>query len=90
MPNMVAVGASGVLSTPRDAWVGLSKYIRRGWRFFSSHTRFDPGDGLKIKFWDNVWCCKTSLKVTFPILYNFAFVKEATMATNMDLSNGTL
>jgi hypothetical protein len=41
-PNMVAIG------------VGLWKYIRRGWRIFLSHTRFDPGDGTRIKFWDDV------------------------------------
>jgi hypothetical protein len=67
----------------------LWKYIRRGWSFFSSHTRFDWGDGSKIRFWDDVWCGETSLKVAFPILYNIANVKDATMATNMDLSSGT-
>jgi hypothetical protein len=36
--------------------VGIWKYIRRGWRLFLSHTIFDLGDGLKIKFWDDVWC----------------------------------
>jgi hypothetical protein len=37
-----------------------------------------------------VWCNETSLKVAFPILYNIVSVKDATLATNMDLSNGTL
>jgi hypothetical protein len=22
----------------------------------SSHTRFELGDGSKIRFWDDVWC----------------------------------
>jgi hypothetical protein len=30
--------------------VGLWRYISRGWRLFSSHTRFDPGDGSRIRF----------------------------------------
>jgi len=34
--------------------VGLWKNIRRGWRMFSSHIRFELGDGSKIKFLDDV------------------------------------
>jgi hypothetical protein len=40
-----------------------------------------------------VWSSETSLKVAFPILYNTAYVMDATVATNMvhmDLSSGTL
>jgi hypothetical protein len=34
-------------SDPPGAYgVGLWKYIRRGWSFFSSHTRFDPEDQI--------------------------------------------
>ena len=70
--------------------VGLWKYIRRGWRIFSSHTRFDLGDGMRIKFWDNVWCGEICLKIAFPLLYNIGSVKEAFVATNMYLSSGTI
>jgi hypothetical protein len=31
--------------------VGLSKYIKRGWGEFSRYTRFEVGDGSKIRFW---------------------------------------
>ena len=70
--------------------VGLWKYIRKGWRFFSSHTRFDPGHGSRIKFWGDVWCGEVCLKTVFPVLYNIALVKEALVATNIDLSSGTI
>ena len=70
--------------------MGLWKYTRRGWSFFSSHTRFNLGDGSKIRFWDDGWCGKISLKAAFPILYNIANVKDGTVANNMDLSSSTL
>ena len=88
MPNTVAAGADS-FDPPRAYRVGLWKYIKRGWSFVSSHTRFDLGDGSKIRFWDDVWCGDTSLKVAFSILYNIANVKDATVATNMDLLSGT-
>jgi hypothetical protein len=36
--------------------VGLRKNIRRGWGKFSSHTKFEVGDGSKIRFWPDLWC----------------------------------
>jgi hypothetical protein len=30
--------------------VGFWKYLRRGWRNFVYHTKFEIGDGSKIKF----------------------------------------
>ena len=30
------------------------------------------------------------LKIAFPVLYNIALVKEASLAANMDLSSGTI
>jgi hypothetical protein len=35
------------IDTSRPHGVGLWKSISRGWRLFSSHTRFDLGDGFK-------------------------------------------
>jgi hypothetical protein len=91
MPNMVAARASGALSIPHERMGWASGSILEGVKsFFSSHTRFDLGDGSKIRFWDNVWYGETSLKVAFPILYNIADVKDTIVATNMDLSSGTL
>jgi hypothetical protein len=70
--------------------VGLWKYIRKGWKLFSSHIKFDPRDGSNIRFWNDVWCEGLSLKVAFPGLYNMASVKDASIATNMDYSSGSL
>lgn len=70
--------------------VGLWKYIRKGWRLFSSHIKFDPGDGSKTRFWDNVWCGELSLNEAFPILYNIACVKDTPIAVDLDCSSGSL
>jgi hypothetical protein len=37
-----------------------------GWQTFKSHIRFDPGEGSRIHFWDDVWCGDRPLKVAFP------------------------
>jgi hypothetical protein len=63
------------MDPPGSYGVGLWKYIKRGWRIFSSHIRFDLGDGMRIRFWDDVWCGEVCLKIAFPVLYNIALVK---------------
>jgi len=35
-------------------WV-MDEYYK-GLREFSCHTRFEVGDGFKIRFWHNQWC----------------------------------
>ena len=80
-----------LVDPPGSYRVGLWKYIRRGCRIFSSHTRFDPSDGTRIRFWYDVCCRKLCLQTAvFPLPYNIALVKEASVATNMDLSSGTI
>jgi hypothetical protein len=56
----------------RPHGVGFWKNIRRAWRLSFSHTRFELGDGLKIRFWNDVWCGEMTLKEAFPDLYNIA------------------
>jgi hypothetical protein len=70
--------------------VGLSKYICMGWQIFKCHIRFDPGEGSRIRFWDDVWCGDRSLKVAFPGLFNIASFKEASIADNVERSNGAI
>jgi hypothetical protein len=67
--------------------VGLWKFIYMGWRNFKRHFRFDPGDGSKISFWEDVWCGETSLKDSFPGLFSIASLKEASIADNVERSN---
>ena len=59
-----------------------------GWQSFQSHFRFDPGEGSKVRFWDDVWCGDSPLKVAFPGLFNIASFKEASIADNVERSNG--
>jgi hypothetical protein len=54
-----------VLMRSMSYGVGHWKNIRRGWREFSSHTRFDVGDNSKIRFWHDVWCGDQALKIGF-------------------------
>jgi hypothetical protein len=35
--------------------VGFRKILGTGGAF-SSHTRFEVGNGSKVKFWHDVWC----------------------------------
>jgi hypothetical protein len=68
--------------------VGLWKYICMGWQNFKRHTRFDPGEGSRIRFWDDVWCGDRPLKEAFPGLFNIARLKEASIADNVERDNG--
>jgi hypothetical protein len=70
--------------------VGLWKYICMGWSKFKRHFRFDPGVGLKISFWEDAWCGESPLKDTFPGLFNIARFREASIADNMEHSNGSI
>ena len=57
--------------------VGLWKSIRKVWGTFKAKTRFEVGNGRRIKFWHDVWCDDMLLKDTFPSLFTFAIAKEA-------------
>ena len=54
----------------RPYGVGLWKNIRKGWRMFSSHIRFELRDGSKIILWDDVWCGEMGLEEAFLDLYS--------------------
>jgi hypothetical protein len=64
--------------------VGLWKFICMGWQIFRSHFRFDLGEGLKIRFWDDVWCGDRALKEAFPGLFNIASFNEVSIADNVE------
>jgi hypothetical protein len=68
--------------------VGVWKFIRNGWDFFSSFTRFDVGDGSRIKFWYDLWCGDTSLKVAFPNLFGIAQAQDASVVDNLVFLGG--
>jgi hypothetical protein len=70
--------------------VGLWKFICMGWPHFKRHFRFDPGIGSKISFWKDVWCGESSLKDLFPGLFSIASFREASVADNVERSNGVV
>ena len=57
---------------------------------FFRHTKLDPEDGSKIRFWEDIWCGEVMLRDTFLDLYNIASAKEASIMGNMDHSIGSL
>jgi hypothetical protein len=79
---------SGVISGSHG--VGLWKYICMGWKNFRRFVKFDPGEGSKICFWDDVWCGDRVLKETFSGLFNIARFKEASIADNMERSSNSI
>jgi hypothetical protein len=76
--------------TPGPHGVGLWKYICKGWHTFRSHFRFDPGEGSRVRFWEDLWCGDRTLKDAYPDLFNMASFKGASIADNMECSNGTI
>ena len=54
-----------------------------GWEDFSKHTRFEIGMGNRVKFWHDCWCGDQPLQMTFPVLYELAIDKEASVALSL-------
>jgi hypothetical protein len=72
---------SGVISGSHG--VGLWKFICMGWLNFRKFFKYDPGDGSKIRFWDDVWCGDRALKEVFPDLFSIASFKKASIAAQV-------
>jgi hypothetical protein len=70
--------------------VGLWKYISMGWQVFRSHCSFVPGEGSRIRFWEDSWCGDRALKDAFPVLHSLASNKGASIADNIELSRGSI
>jgi hypothetical protein len=79
---------SGVISGSHG--VGLWKFICMGWQNFRRFFKYDPGEGSKIRFWEDVWCGDRTLKEEFPGLYSIASVKDASIADNMEYSSESI
>jgi hypothetical protein len=61
-----------------------------GWQNFRRFFKFDPGESSKIRFWDDVRCGDRALKEVFLGLYIIARLKEASIADNVERSNGSI
>jgi hypothetical protein len=59
----------------------------KGWGEFSSHIRFEVGDGSNIRFLHDVWCGDQALEVAFLNLFSLARCKDAYVADHLVLSS---
>jgi hypothetical protein len=56
----------------------------------SGFARFEVRDGVRTKFWHDLWCGDTVLNEVFPNLFGIARVKDASVADNKEvLGNST-
>ncbi|KAF5442537.1 hypothetical protein F2P56_035184 [Juglans regia] len=69
--------------------VGLWKHIRRGWDIYAAHTCFKVGNGVKVKFWHDLWCGDRALKDVYPGVYSLARRKDASIADLLSFTNGS-
>jgi hypothetical protein len=60
-----------------------------GWQNFRRFCKYDVGEGLKIRFWDDIWCGERALKEEYPGLFRIARLKEASVADNMERSSNS-
>ena len=56
---------------------------------FSSHTRYELGDGTSDRFWNDIWSGDKALKVAFLDLYGIACANNASIATHLGFSDGS-
>jgi hypothetical protein len=54
---------------------------------FSKFIRFEVGDGIRIRFWHDVWCGDQPLKESFLVLFRIARNKEAWVSDYMQIMN---
>ena len=54
-----------------------------GWEVFRKYAQFKVGVGDRVKFWTDRWSGDLRLHLAFPILYNFAANKEASIESSL-------
>ena len=65
----------GVVCGEVSEWVG---------RFLAKNIQFEVGVGDRVKFWTNWWCGDSPLQLTFPVGYEIALNKEASVAFSLE------
>lgn len=70
--------------------MNLWKSIRRGWDHFSPFLSYIVGDGHKVRFWHDLWCCDSPLEVTYLELYANSGNRDNFVAMLMSVDSGVL
>jgi hypothetical protein len=88
---MEAYGEGDVLVSPLECmgWV-YGRILGDVGGKFCSHTRFEVGDGFNIRFWHELWCGDIVLKEAFPILFGIVAIKDAFVATLVEVFGGAI
>ena len=54
-----------------------------GWGVFNSNVQYKVGVGDRVKLWKDRWCGDLPLQLAFPVLYNFAANREASVESSL-------
>ena len=52
--------------------VSLWKSISHGWPSFVHHIQFEVGAEYTVRFWQDIWCGDTSLRVLYPRFFSLS------------------
>lgn len=77
-----------LLTSPNG--VSLWNTIRYGCTTFSCYIQFEVGDGHRVKFWHDIWCGESPLKMSFLELFRIIWDKDVNVAAVMKFSKGIL
>lgn len=47
------------------------------------------GNGVRTKFWHNLWCRNIVLKEAFPVLFGIDHAKDASIVDNLEFLGGS-
>ena len=53
------------------------------WEVFNKNVHYKFGGGDRVKLWTNRWCGDLPLQLAFPVLYNFAANREASVESSL-------
>ena len=77
-----------------SGWYFNEVYGCMGWSYRKISrgvgTKFEVGNGFKIRFWHNLWCEDQALKESLPVLYSIGHIKDALVVDYLELSSSSL
>jgi len=56
--------------------------------FFSKFVRFEVWVGSSVRFWHDIWCGDSSLKLCYPSLFSSTRYKDAWVVYNLSVQDG--